>query len=140
MNTPTAILEQARRRMGTAGKRAELVGRIRDKVVSVRRAKASMMGHLRLRSRIRSARRIRANHSGAIIAIRRGACVSALVLLFSTAGVGGKSDLDASTAGSRVVPTGTIAPATAAPSPEPSAQGWNDDMAMVTSLARFKAH
>ena len=136
MNTPTSILEQARWRIGAAGRWREVVIRVRDRVMPVGRAAASMMGPLRTRP----GGLIRANRSESVNSIKRGACVLALVLLFSTVGVGGKSDPDASTAGLRVVPIGTIAPATAAPSPEPSADGRNDDTVTVTPFARFKAH
>ena len=70
-------------------------------------------------------------------ATRRGACVSALVLLFLTVGVEGRLDSDISAADGRVPPTGNIASAATL---SPDADGKNKDVEQVTSLARFKAH
>jgi hypothetical protein len=47
---------------------------------------------------------------------------------------------DTSTAEVEVAPTESIAPAAAAVSPDPSADGWNKVMATVTIQARYKAH
>jgi hypothetical protein len=55
-------------------------------------------------------------------------------------GVGGRSDRDSSTAEARVGPTGIIAPITARLSRDPNPDRWNEDVAQMTSRARFKAH
>lgn len=69
----------------------------------------------------------------------RGAivCVLALILLFLTVGVGVRS---ISAAEARFAPTGIVAPNTATLSPDPNSDGGNEDVAQVTSRARFKAH
>jgi hypothetical protein len=66
--------------------------------------------------------------------------VLALVLLFLTVEVGGRSDPDFSTPEARVAPTGIVATTTGTLSYDPNPDGWNEDMAQVTSRARFKAH
>ena len=84
---------------------------------------------------------------------KRCVCVLALVLVFLAVGVGGAPSREAraqeslpmdatytSAAGVEVVPTETIAPTTVTVSPDPSANRWNKDSAMVTLSARFKAH
>ena len=83
---------------------------------------------------------------------KRWVCVLALVLVFLAVGVGGlpsrearalepplMAATDTSTAEVEVAPTETIAP-TATVSPEPNADGWNNDKATVTIRARFKTH
>ena len=85
--------------------------------------------------------------------MKRLVCMMALVLLFLAVGVGGVPSretraqesplmdaIDTSTAEVEVVPTETIVPTTATVSPDPSADGWNKDMATVTSRARYKTH
>jgi hypothetical protein len=85
--------------------------------------------------------------------MKRWVCVTALVLLFLAVGVGGVSSHEARAQGSpsmdatdcntaevEVAPTETIVPTTATVSPDPSADGWNKDMATVTSRARYKTH
>ena len=69
----------------------------------------------------------------------RGAivCVLALILLFLTVGVGVRS---ISAAEARFAPTGIVAPNTATLSPDPNSDGGNEDVALVTLRARFKAH
>jgi len=67
-------------------------------------------------------------------------CVLALILLFLTVGAGVRLDRDTSTAEARFAPTGILAPTTATLSPDPSSDGGNEDVAQVTSRARFKAH
>ena len=69
----------------------------------------------------------------------RGAivCVLALILLFLTVGVGVRS---ISAAEARFAPTGIVAPTTATLSPDPNSDGGNEDVALVTLRARFKAH
>jgi hypothetical protein len=69
----------------------------------------------------------------------RGAivCVLALILLFLTVGVGVRS---ISAAEARFAPTGIVAPNSATLSPDPNSDGGNEDMALVTLRARFKAH
>ena len=82
---------------------------------------------------------------------KRCACVLALVLVLSAAGVGGvpsreasaqESPLmgatDTSTVEGEGMPAETIAPTTATVLQEPYADGWNDDKAQVTIEARFK--
>ena len=64
----------------------------------------------------------------------------AIILLFLTVGVGVRSSRDISTAETRVAPTGIVAPTTATLSPDPNSDGGNEDVAQVTSRARFKAH
>jgi len=72
----------------------------------------------------------------------RGAivCVLALILLFLTVGVGVRSYSDINTAEARVAPTGIVAPTIATLSPDTNSYGGNEDVAQVTSRARFKAH
>ena len=85
--------------------------------------------------------------------MKRWVCVTALVLLFLAVGVGGVPSHEARAQGSpsmdatdcntaevEVAPTETIVPTTATVSPDPSADGWNKDMATVTSRARYKTH
>jgi hypothetical protein len=85
--------------------------------------------------------------------MKRWVCVMALVLLFLAVGVGGVPShearaqgspsmdaTDTSTAEVEVAPTESIAPTAATVSPDPSANGWNKDMATVTFRARYKAH
>jgi hypothetical protein len=69
----------------------------------------------------------------------RGAivCVLALILLFLTVGVGVRS---ISAAEARFAPTGIVAPNSATLSPDPNSDGGNEDVALVTLRARFKAH
>ena len=67
-------------------------------------------------------------------------CALTLILLFLTVGVGARSDLDMSTPEARLAPTGIVAPTTATLSREPKSDGRNEDMARVTSRARFKTH
>jgi hypothetical protein len=71
---------------------------------------------------------------------RKIMCVLALVLLFLTVGVGVRSNHDISTAEARFAPSGIVAPTTATLSPDPNSDGGNEDVALVTSRARFKAH
>ena len=84
---------------------------------------------------------------------KRCACVLALVLVLSAAGVGGvpsreasaqESPLmgatDTSTVDGEGMPAETIAPTTATVPPESHTNGWNDDSATVTIAARFKIH
>jgi hypothetical protein len=71
--------------------------------------------------------------------IRRGACVLAMPVVL-TVGVGVRSDHDISTAEATVAPAGIVVPTTATLSRDPNPDGWNEDMALVTSRARFKAH
>jgi len=47
---------------------------------------------------------------------------------------------DTSTAEVELAPTDSTALTTATASPDPSADGWNKDMATVTIRARYKAH
>jgi hypothetical protein len=100
MNNPTSIGEQAKRRIGAAGKGGAMVRRVSGKIM----------------------------------------CVLALVLLSLTVGAGVRSDRDISTAEARFAPTGIVAPTTATLSPDPNADGGNENVAQVTSRARFKAH
>jgi hypothetical protein len=85
--------------------------------------------------------------------MKRCVCMLALVLVVMAVGVGGVPShgaraqgspsmdaTDTSTAGVEVAPTESIAPTTATVSPDPSADGWNKDMATVTIRARYKAH
>jgi hypothetical protein len=85
--------------------------------------------------------------------MKRCVCVLALVLLFLAVGIDsfpshgaraqGSPSMDAtdtSTAEVEVAPTESIAPTAATVSPDPSANGWNKDMATVTFRARYKAH
>jgi hypothetical protein len=83
-----------------------------------------------------------AGKGGAMVRKVRGRIlwVLALLLLFLTVGVGGRSDRDSSTAEARVAPTGIIAPITARLSRDPNPDRWNEDMAQMISRARFKAH
>jgi hypothetical protein len=67
-------------------------------------------------------------------------CVLALVLLFLTLGAGVRSDRDISTAEAKFTPSGIVAPTTATLSPDPNSDGGKEDVAQVTSRARFKAH
>jgi hypothetical protein len=67
-------------------------------------------------------------------------CVLALILLFLTVGVGVRSYSDINTAEARVAPTGIVAPTIATLSPDTNAYGGNEDVAQVTSRARFKVH
>ena len=100
MNNPTSSLEQAQRRIGTAGMSGGMMRRVRGEIV----------------------------------------CVSALILLFLTVGVGVRSNCDISAAEARVAPTGIVAPTTATLSPDSNSYGGNEDVAQVTSRARFNAH
>ena len=72
--------------------------------------------------------------------VRAGNVLLALILLLLSVGVGGKSNRDIGTVEPRVAPTGIVAPTTATLSPDPNSDGGNEDMALVTSRARFKAH
>ena len=85
--------------------------------------------------------------------MKRCVCVLALVLVFMAIGVGDVPShearaqgfpfidaTDSSTAEVEVAPTESIAPTAATVSPDPSADGWNKDMATVTIQARYKAH
>jgi hypothetical protein len=67
-------------------------------------------------------------------------CALALVVLILTVGVGVGSYSEISTAEARFAPTGIVAPTTATLSPDPNSDGGNEDVAQVTSKARFKAH
>ena len=67
-------------------------------------------------------------------------CVLALILLFLTVGVGVRSYSDINTAEAGVAPTGIVAPTIATLSPDTNSYGGNEDVAQVTSRARFKAH
>jgi hypothetical protein len=67
-------------------------------------------------------------------------CVLALILLFLTVGVGAGSNRDISTQEATVAPTGIVAPTTATLSADPNSDEGNEDVAQVTSRARFKAH
>jgi hypothetical protein len=80
--------------------------------------------------------------SGGMMRRGRGeiVCMLALILLFLTVGDGVRSNRDISTAEARVAPTGIVAPTTATLSPDPNSDGVNEDVAQVTSRARFKAH
>jgi hypothetical protein len=100
MNNPTSIGEQAKRRIGAAGKAGAMVRRVSGKIM----------------------------------------CVLALVLLSLTVGAGVRSDRDISAAEARFAPTGIVPPITATLSPDPNSDGGNEDVAQVTSRARFKAH
>jgi hypothetical protein len=84
---------------------------------------------------------------------KRCVCVSALVLLFLAVGVDSKSSREAGAQGSfptgatdtstsevEVVPPEIISPTTATPSPEPNADGWNEEKVPVTLVARHKTH
>ena len=72
--------------------------------------------------------------------VRAAIVLLALILLLLSVGVGGKSNRDIGTAETRVAPTGIVAPTTATLSPDPNSDGGNEDVAQVTSRARFKAH
>ncbi len=85
--------------------------------------------------------------------MKRRVCVLAVVLVFLAVGVGGvpsrearaqgsppMDTTDTSTAEVQIAPTGSIASTATTVSPEPSADGWNKDMATVTIQARYKAH
>ena len=82
-----------------------------------------------------------AGMSGGIMRrVRGGIVLLALILLLLSVGVGGKSNRDISKVEARVAPTGIVAPTTATLSPDPNSHGGIEDMALVTSSARFKAH
>jgi len=82
-----------------------------------------------------------AGRSGGTMRRVRGEIVFlALILLFLTVGVGVRPDRDISTAEARFAPTGIVAPTTATLSLDPNSDGGNEDVAQVTSRARFKAH
>ena len=72
--------------------------------------------------------------------VRAGIVLLALILLLLSVGVGEKSNRDIGTVEPRVAPTGIVAPTTATLSPDPNSYGGNEDVAQVTSRARFKAH
>ncbi len=72
--------------------------------------------------------------------VRGGIVLLALILLLSSVGVGVRSNRVISTVEERVATTGILAPTTATLSPDPNSDGGNEDMALVTSRARFKAH
>ena len=72
--------------------------------------------------------------------VRGGIVLLALILLLLSVGVGVRSNRDISTVEERVATTGIVAPTTATLSPDPNSDGGNEDMALVTSRARFKAH
>jgi len=83
-----------------------------------------------------------AGTSGGMMRRVRGeiVCVLALNLLFLTVGAGVRANSDINTAEARFAPTGIVAPTTAMLSPDPNSDGGNEDLAQVTSRARFKAH
>ena len=72
--------------------------------------------------------------------VRGGIVLLALILLLLSVGVGVRSNRVISTVEERVATTGIVAPTTATLSPDPNSDGGNEDMALVTSRARFKAH
>ena len=72
--------------------------------------------------------------------VRGGIVMLALILLLLSVGVGVRSNRVISTVEERVATTGIVAPTTATLSPDPNSDGGNEDMALVTSRARFKAH
>ena len=72
--------------------------------------------------------------------VRGGIVLLALILLLLSVGVGVRSNRVISTVEERVATTGIVAPTTATLSPDPNSDGENEDMALVTSRARFKAH
>ncbi len=72
--------------------------------------------------------------------VRGGIVLLALILLLLSVGVGVRSNRVISTVEERVATTGILAPTTATLSPDPNSDGGNEDMALVTSRARFKAH
>ena len=83
-----------------------------------------------------------AETSGGMMRRVRGeiVCVLALILLLLTVGVGVRTNRDISTVEARFAPTGIVAPTTATLSPDPNSDRGNEDVAQVTSRARFKAH
>ena len=83
--------------------------------------------------------------------MKRRVCVLALVLVFMALGVGGVPSSEALAQGSlsmdstgasvvEVARTETIVLTAASVSPEPSADGWNNDKTTVTIAARMKTH
>jgi hypothetical protein len=100
---------------------------------------AIAMDPFRPEVRIRLGGRIHARHYETVNSTKRSMCVLALVILLLTVGVGGSLSRETSAAVARVLPTGNFA-TVAAFSPEPNADGWNNDMATVTLSARYKGH
>ena len=64
----------------------------------------------------------------------------AIILLFLTVGVGVGAHRNVSAAEARFAPTGSVAPTTTTLSPDTNSDRGNEDVALVTSRARFKTH